>query len=229
MFVTSRGSPTSRSRSMAEPREPTPVPLAGGVSCDVTLERDADGREIVVKQPLAKLKVVADWRADPARFQTEIDALATLRALLGVHVAPAVLWVDAANQRFAMERIDPRLANWRDEIDRGHIEVGTARRVGELLGLMHARAATRADIAQRFASREYFEQLRIEPFFVRIAGRNPGIAPAVHAAIDALRAPGRTLVHGDFSPKNLLVDGSEVVILDCKVAHWGEPRFDIAF
>jgi aminoglycoside phosphotransferase (APT) family kinase protein len=36
-------------------------------------------------------------------------------------------------------------------------------------------------------------------------------------------------VHGDFSPKNLLTDGPRVVLLDCEVAHWGDPRFDIAF
>ena len=37
------------------------------------------------------------------------------------------------------------------------------------------------------------------------------------------------LVHGDFSPKNLLTDGPAVVVLDCEVAHWGDPRFDVAF
>jgi thiamine kinase-like enzyme len=37
------------------------------------------------------------------------------------------------------------------------------------------------------------------------------------------------LVHGDYSPKNILADGADLVILDFEVAHWGDPRFDIAF
>ena len=37
------------------------------------------------------------------------------------------------------------------------------------------------------------------------------------------------LVHGDYSPKNLLVDGEQVVVLDFEVTHWGDPRFDLAF
>ena len=37
------------------------------------------------------------------------------------------------------------------------------------------------------------------------------------------------LVHGDYSPKNLMSEGPDVVILDCEVAHWGDPRFDVAF
>ena len=36
-------------------------------------------------------------------------------------------------------------------------------------------------------------------------------------------------MHGDFSPKNILADGGDVVLLDCEVAHWGDPRFDLAF
>ena len=39
----------------------------------------------------------------------------------------------------------------------------------------------------------------------------------------------KALVHGDFSPKNILADGGDVVLLDCEVAHWGDPRFDLAF
>ena len=36
-------------------------------------------------------------------------------------------------------------------------------------------------------------------------------------------------MHGDYSPKNILADGSEVVVLDFEVAHWGDPRFDVGF
>jgi len=42
----------------------------------------------------------------------------------------------------------------------------------------------------------------------------------------------RTLVHGDYSPKNVLVDrATDPVpwILDFEVAHWGDPAFDTAF
>ena len=37
------------------------------------------------------------------------------------------------------------------------------------------------------------------------------------------------LVHGDFSPKNLLVSGDRLVIIDCEVAWYGDPAFDLAF
>jgi 5-methylthioribose kinase len=203
--------------------------LPGGVSCEVVLQRDPDGREIVVKQPLARLKVAADWRSDPQRWNVEVAALRTMRELLGAGAVPEVLWEDPPNHRFAMERIDPALRNWRDELDQRRVDLATADRVGEWLGQLHRRSAQRADVAKAFAKREYIMQLRIEPFFQRIAQRNPQIQGAVETVIDAMLAPGRALIHGDFSPKNMLVHGSQVVVLDCETAHWGNPRFDVAF
>jgi thiamine kinase-like enzyme len=43
---------------------------------------------------------------------------------------------------------------------------------------------------------------------------------------------GRTalaLVHGDFSPKNILVSRERLVLLDCEAAWFGDPAFDAAF
>ena len=40
---------------------------------------------------------------------------------------------------------------------------------------------------------------------------------------------GDTLVHGDYSPKNILLHGSRMVLLDHEVIHWGDPAFDVGF
>lgn len=207
----------------------TGTALPGGISCDVAIVREADGREIVVKQALPRLKVTADWRCDPARSSVEVAALRVMRELLGAQSVPEVLWEDAPNHRFAMQRVEPRFRNWRDDLNGRRVELVTAARVGELLGQLHCRSASRADLAERFATREFFEQLRIEPFFNRIVQRNPQLGAPVNEVIASLRVPGLALVHGDFSPKNMLVDGAQVVLLDCEVAHWGNPRFDLAF
>ena len=39
----------------------------------------------------------------------------------------------------------------------------------------------------------------------------------------------RVLVHGDFSPKNILVGGEGPVFLDAECAWYGDPAFDLAF
>ena len=43
------------------------------------------------------------------------------------------------------------------------------------------------------------------------------------------RAHCVTLVHGDYSPKNVLVRDGRLVLLDHEVIHFGDPTFDLGF
>jgi hypothetical protein len=99
-----------------------------------------------------------------------------------------------------------------------------------MLGRIHAASATRADLARAFADMSFFDELRIDPYLRYLAARTPDLAPALDAIAAELLKTGACLVHGDFSPKNLLVppDGN-VLLVDHEVAHWGHPAFDVAF
>ncbi len=81
----------------------------------------------------------------------------------------------------------------------------------------------------QFEDLTHLRTLRIRPYHERVAQRRPDLAEAINSVIGNMVSDRRCLVHGDYSPKNLLTDGADVVILDCEVAHWGDPRFDIAF
>jgi hypothetical protein len=45
----------------------------------------------------------------------------------------------------------------------------------------------------------------------------------------SVRARRLTLVHGDYSPKNILVRDGRLVLLDHEVIHFGDPAFDLGF
>ena len=75
-----------------------------------------------------------------------------------------------------------------------------------------------------------FDQLRIDPFYRFVAAKNPQIEVAIRKLINELEADKTTIVHGDFSPKNIMVAmNDEIYILDFEVAHVGNPVFDLAF
>jgi D-3-phosphoglycerate dehydrogenase len=204
------------------------IPLDGGVASDIHLVDGPEG-PIVIKKALPKLKVATDWFSDPARSTTEVAAIGAFTQLLGPDVVPEILWVRREDNSFAMRMVDPRLRNWKKDLLAGQLNVSTAARLGGLLGLLHRRSAAQPDMAQRFADQRYFDQLRTEPFFLRVAGRMPELAPAIIATANGMASRRSALVHGDFSPKNILADGGDVVILDFEVTHWGDPRFDLAF
>jgi tRNA A-37 threonylcarbamoyl transferase component Bud32 len=178
---------------------------------------------------LPRLRVDAEWYSDPARSSNEARALRAIADLIGQAHVPKVLWVDEERHRFAMELIDPRLRNWKEQLMRGEVDLSTARVAGRLLGQMHRRSLAAPGLSQEFADVGPFDELRIRPYFARVAERNPALAPAIAHIVDDLRSNRCALVHGDYSPKNLLADGPEIVILDCEVAHWGDARFDAAF
>ena len=99
-----------------------------------------------------------------------------------------------------------------------------------MLGRIHAASAERADLANDFADKSFFDELRIDPYLRYVASRAPAIAPALDEVAAELLATGVCLVHGDFSPKNLLVPPhGGVLLVDHEVAHWGHPAFDVAF
>jgi len=200
----------------------------GGVSGELTFLDGPDG-PTVVKRALPKLKVAADWFASPKRSAVEAACLRVLADVLGQECVPRVLWVDEQAHAFGMQRLPDHLVVWKARLLSCDTDLTTARRVGQLLGQMHTRTSARADLAEQFDDRAYLFDLRIRPYHQRVAERQPRLAEAVDSVVEGMLRDRRCLVHGDFSPKNLLTDGPAVVVLDCEVAHWGDPRFDVAF
>ena len=202
--------------------------LPGGVSSDIWIRQTDDG-PIVVKRALDRLKVAADWRANPDRSHIEVRALQTAAALIGSEHVPTVLWEDRPKHMFAMSLADPELRNWKLELLAGHVDLQTSAAVGAVLALFHLRSSENRELAIEFGEQDSFRELRIDPFFRRVADSNPEIASAMEDVVDEMSRRRSVLVHGDFSPKNLLVRGARVVVLDFEVAHWGDPAFDLGF
>jgi 5-methylthioribose kinase len=77
-----------------------------------------------------------------------------------------------------------------------------------------------------FGDKTFFETLRVEPYYRYTAHLAPEF---LNPLIDETLATDVSLVHGDFSPKNVLLHGERMVLLDHEVAHFGDPAFDIGF
>ena len=107
--------------------------------------------------------------------------------------------------------------------------MATAAAVGDVLGRIHAATADRPDIAARFPTDDIFHAIRLEPYLVATGRAHPDLAPRFAALVETTRTTKRVLVHGDFSPKNLLIGPAGPVILDAECAWYGDPAFDLAF
>lgn len=206
----------------------TMEPLSGGVSSDIWLIHSA-GAEFVVKQPLIELKVDSEWKAPLARSASEANWLRTIGVLVP-GACPRILAFDADTNFIAMEYLDGRAHRlWKTELLAGRTDVEFAAAVGETVGTIHEDTSARVDLAERFATDDLFFALRIEPYFLRLLDSHPDLAGRVETIVRSTMENKRVLVHGDVSPKNILIGPRGPVFLDAETAWWGDPAFDVAF
>lgn len=205
-------------------------PLAGGVSSDIWRIETPEG-PICAKRALAKLKVAADWRAPVARNLYEARWL--VRAGTAAPGAvPRVLGQDEAAGVLALEWLDPAdHPTWKSEMLSGRVEPVFAGQVGDALGRIHAAnaLARRPEIASEFPTDKIFYAIRLEPYLAATAAVWPAHRATLEALIARTAATRRTLVHGDVSPKNILVGPDGPVFIDAECAWAGDPAFDVAF
>jgi aminoglycoside phosphotransferase (APT) family kinase protein len=204
-------------------------PMTGGVSSDIW-RIDVAAGPVCAKRALAKLRVAADWQAPIERNRYEARWMqVAAEALPGS--APRVLGQHDALGVLVMEYLDPAHHKlWKQCLRDGDVDASFARAVGDTLGRIHRHSAARSQqLAAQFDTDAIFFDIRLEPYLVATAERHPAHADALRRLVAQTQAHARSLVHGDVSPKNILVGPAGPVLLDAECAWWGDPAFDLAF
>ncbi len=204
--------------------------LSGGVSNRAVLVAVDGVDRWVVKQALEKLRVQVDWFSSPERIHREAAGLRALGEMLPTGATPAFVFEDRDEHILVMDAVPQPHANWKSMLLAGELQAAHIRQFGAMLARIHGHAArNHVKYAKQFVDRHFFETLRIEPYYRYSAQQVPAAADFIAALIDATNANIHTLVHGDYSPKNILVYQDTLVLLDHEVIHWGDPAFDIGF
>lgn len=210
--------------------EPIMTVLAGGVSNRTVQVDRPQGESWVLKQALAKLRVKEDWFSDPARISRESLGLRWIERLVPWKTVPGWLFEDRENHLLAMEAVPRPHENWKIRMLNGFVETHYAEAFGRLLGTLHRESnRRRIELPSELSDRNFFETLRLEPYYRFSAGRNPSIARVLTDLIDETLTVQCSLVHGDYSPKNVLIHEGRLVLLDHEVVHFGDPAFDLGF
>ena len=203
------------------------VPMAGGVSSEIYLVEDG-ARKFVVKRALAKLKVKDDWFADVSRNRSERDYMECVGRMMPGAV-PQLYFSSVDDGYFGMEYLGGDFLNWKHVLLDGEFSVVHAGLAGRMLGEIHRRTARDEALRKQFDTTQNFHQLRVEPYLLTTGERHPALRALFDAEAMRIESTREALVHGDFSPKNILIRGNRKVLLDCEVAWYGDPVFDVAF
>lgn len=208
--------------------------LAGGVSGTV-IKVGARRGPVIVKQALGRLATPGEWYADPRRTITEARALELLHRVTPENTAE-LIDLDTGAPILTMSCASPAWQPWKDQLladEHGAPDAGMAKavagRLGDLLARWH-RASEPATLID-FADHATFRALRSDPFYRALGRSHPELADRLTGLADELDRSRGCLMHGDFSPKNVLTDpaGEAFWVVDHEVMVDGTGVFDVAF
>ena len=185
-------------------------------------------------------------RRDPLGGLVETDRskeFAILRALESTSVpAPAARWLDAEGKWFERPSLvmhrelgecDYHVLSGSRPVDE---RVALAQRFCDLLAQVHTVDWARSQLAEIFDDPGERPSLAELDQWEAVLRRDQREAyPEVELAIQWLRtapprAPATVLVHGDYKPGNILLEGTRVVaLLDWELAHLGDPMEDLGW
>jgi 5-methylthioribose kinase len=236
-----------RARGAIGSREAVEVSeLSGGVSNTVLLVHrpDSSGGDFVLKQALPQLKVQQEWLCSIERIWREVEVLEICGRLLAsggrqppdtscsaswTTSVPKVIFSDRANYCYAMTAAPSSHKTWKELLLAGEADPQIAAACGKLLGKLHAGSWRNPDLATRLDDRTFFDSLRLDPYYRRLAVVHPDLAETLTNLIDDTYRTRLCLVHGDYSPKNLLISPGQIWLIDFEVGHFGDPAFDLGF
>src|SRR5215469_15783872 len=202
------------------------VPLSGGVSCDIYLVEDGTDR-FVVKRALEKLRVAADWFADIHRNRTEWEYIRYVSEFLP-DAMPRLRQCSETDNYFAMEYFNGKFSNWKQLLMAGQARQEHAAHAGNILAQIHRHSTGDTKAMRLFDTTPTFFQLRIEAYLLATGAKHPALRSQFEAEAARIAQARECLAHGDFTPKNILISDERMVLLDCEVAWFGEPAFDVA-
>lgn len=202
--------------------------LDGGVASDIA-SIDFGDRRLCMKFALPKLKTAADWFAPVHRNRAEYAWLSFVADRFP-GAAPTLHGRSERLMGFAMEFVaGDDVFSWKAALLDGEVPRNVAARVGDLVGRIHRASASAAFDAVPFDNGRDFAALRTDPYLRATARAHPSVADRLRDLADGIDGRSDALIHGDVSPKNVMVRTGRPVLLDAECATMGDASFDPAF
>ena len=205
------------------------IKITDGVSSDIWHVKTAKEKEFCIKRALAKLTVKEDWYAPVNRSNFEAIYFKYCKKIAPDNF-PKVLGHDNKKFILAIEWYNPKQFEvWKKKLFNKNIELKDAENVSNLLLEKHKNFFNKKIYKIKFSNDNTFHSIRIEPYILFTSKKYPQFNKQFSKVAKSLLKNKKTLIHGDFSPKNILINANKPVILDAETACWGDPVFDLAF
>ena len=201
-------------------------PLKGGVSCEI-YKVDTTTNSYCIKKALKKLRVEKDWYADPIRSYYEYLWLKKTKKILPSSI-PEVISYNRMKNYLIIEYLNmSRYSNLKEDLLKGKVDLNNLNKLAKKLLYIHKNLKSNYN-KKIFQPHNFnFIKLRINPYLLELNKTYPELKKYINATVNLLRNNQHTVIHADFTPKNILVSKNKQIILDAETANYGDPSFDI--
>ena len=202
--------------------------LAGGVSSEVYHVR-TNKNNYCIKRSLKRLLVKKKWIANTNRIKFEYLWLKHCQNILKRNI-PNTYEFNDKKKYIVMEYLKTsQYKTLKQLFFKRIININTIKLISKHLYKIHSKSSNYRTKKTFEGNYKNFYDLRLDPYFNEVGRVYPKYKEYIKKINENYIKNSSTLVHGDFSPKNILVDKNKIIYLDAECCNFGDPVFDLVF
>ena len=202
--------------------------LEGGVSSEVYHVK-TNKNEYCIKRSLRKLLVKKKWIANTNRIKFEYYWLNHCRNILNKNI-PKTYEFNNKKKYIVMEYLNnSKYKTLKELYFKKIVKLSTIRSISKHLYKIHSKSNNYKTKKIFQGNNNNFNDLRLDPYFNEVGRVYPKYKEYIKDLNENYLINSSTLVHGDFSPKNILIGKNKIIYLDAECCNFGDPVFDLVF
>lgn len=202
--------------------------LDGGVSSDVYKVK-TKSKYFCIKRSLPKLKVEKEWFADTKRLKYEYLWLKYCKKIIPNSI-PKIYEFNEKKDYLILEYLDDnKYVNLKSILLKKNININIINKISKNLFKIHDKSSNRYIKKIFTGNNKNFYDLRLDAYFNEVARVHPILKKVIKNIIQSYKKNSSTLVHGDFSPKNMLIYNKTIKYIDAETCNFGDPAFDVVY
>ena len=202
--------------------------LTGGVSSEVYHVK-TNKNNYCIKRSLKRLLVKKKWIANTNRIKFEYLWLKHCQNILKRNI-PNTYEFNNKKKYIVMEYLKTSQYKTLKQLYFNKIiNINTIRSISKHLYKIHSKSSNYKTKKTFEGNYKNFYDLRLDPYFNEVGRVYPKYKGYIKKINENYIKHSNTLVHGDFSPKNILVGKNKIIYLDAECCNFGDPVFDLVF
>ncbi len=202
--------------------------LTGGVSSEVYHVKTIKNN-YCIKRSLKRLLVKKKWIANTNRIKFEYLWLKHCQNILKRNI-PNTYEFNNKKKYIVMEYLKTSQYKTLKQLYFNKIiNINTIRSISKHLYKIHSSSSNYKTKKTFEGNYKNFYDLRLDPYFNEVGRVYPKYKGYIKKINENYIKHSNTLVHGDFSPKNILVGKNKIIYLDAECCNFGDPVFDLVF